>query len=63
MKEEENMPECKYCGKWYRSNKSLKIHITKTHTSKTGIGGRIVNPMSIDPLGKMQRRQRRRSRS
>jgi uncharacterized C2H2 Zn-finger protein len=56
------MPECRYCGKWFRSNKGLKTHITKSHTSRTGIGGRMINPMTIDPLGKMERRQKRRRR-
>ena len=56
------MPECPHCGKWYRSNKGLKTHITKSHTSRGPLGGRMINPMSIDPYGKMQRRADRNRR-
>ena len=56
------IPECPYCGKWYRSNKSLKQHITKTHTMDTPMG-RVVNPVTFDFVGgfirKVERRKRR----
>ncbi len=54
------MPECQYCGKWFRSKKGLNSHITKAHTTKNVFGGRSVDITSFDPLGKMERRQKRR---
>ncbi|HIE30818.1 MAG TPA: hypothetical protein EYP67_00330 [Methanosarcinales archaeon] len=56
------MPECRYCGKWFRSNKGLKQHITKMHTDKTIFGDRYIDPSTIDPLGAMKEREKRRKR-
>lgn len=56
------MPECKYCGKWFKSNKGLKLHITKMHTSKSIFGGRSIDPLTIDPIGAMEERERRRQK-
>lgn len=56
------MPECPYCGKWYRSNKALKQHITKAHTSRDFLGGRFLDPFKTDSLGAVQRRMERAAR-
>lgn len=56
------MPECPHCGKWYRSNKGLKTHITKSHTYIGSLGGKMFNPLSIDMIGKIQRRTDRNKR-
>lgn len=53
------MPECRYCGKWYKSNKGLNLHITKMHTSEGPFGNRIVDIGTIDPIGAMEERGRR----
>ena len=55
------MPECPYCGKWFRSNKGLKQHIAKSHTSH-GPLGRVLNPMTFDFLGAVERRIKRKQR-
>ena len=56
------MPDCKYCGKWFRSNKGLNQHITKMHTSESIFGGRSIDIMKIDPIGAMEERERRRQK-
>ncbi len=56
------MPECPYCGKWFRSNKALKQHITKAHTVKTGMGTRMLAIGTVEPFGAMERRAKRRKR-
>jgi hypothetical protein len=52
------MPECQYRGKWFRSNKGLKTHITKSHTTNIGVGGNVLNPFTFDPFGKMERQKK-----
>ena len=53
------MPECPYCGRWFRSKKGLKVHITKAHTSII-LGERILDPTKFDILGALERRAKRR---
>ncbi|RLI84806.1 MAG: hypothetical protein DRO98_08185 [Archaeoglobales archaeon] len=55
------MPECPHCGKWFRSNKGLKQHITKVHTVDTPLG-RVFDPSTIDPIEAMERRAKRAKR-
>ncbi len=56
------MPECPYCGKWYKTKAGLKQHITKSHTSKLPFGDRIIDPMTFDPLGRIERKAKRTKR-
>ena len=53
------MPECPYCGKWFRSKKGLRTHITKSHTMELPTGARVLDPTTLDPLGAMERRAER----
>jgi len=53
------MPECPYCGRWFRSKKGLKIHITKAHTYESVGGIRMLDVSSFDFLGAMERRRKR----
>jgi len=55
------MPECPYSGKWFRSKKGLKVHISWAHTT-TIADRRILDPSTIDPLGTIRRREKRRAR-
>jgi len=48
------MPECPYCGKWFRGNTHLKQHIIKVHTTKGVLGERTLNPFSIDVLAQLR---------
>ncbi|NJE79577.1 C2H2-type zinc finger protein [Thermococcus sp. GR4] len=56
------MPECPYCGKWFRTKKGLQQHITKTHYVKLPGGGKMIDPTTIDILGKMEREAERAKR-
>jgi len=56
------MPDCKYCGKWFRSNKGLNLHITKMHTSESIFGNKIIDPFKVDPIGAMEEREKRRKK-
>ncbi len=53
------MPECPYCGKWFRSKKGLQQHITKTHKTTNMFGEKVIDPCSVDPIGKIERRAER----
>jgi len=52
------MPECPYCGRWFRTKRGLNQHITKVH--KDEFGG--INPLTVDPIGVIERRNKRRAR-
>ena len=52
------MPECPYCGKWFKTKRGLKQHIAKVHTTKVG-EVRVVNPLTVDPLGAIERKMER----
>ncbi len=56
------MPECPYCGRWFRSKKGLRIHIARKHTYKLPTGERVLDPFSFDILGAIERREERRRR-
>jgi hypothetical protein len=56
------MPECQYCGKWFRTKRGLKQHITKAHTTEIPFSGRVLDPTTFDFLGAMERREERRKR-
>lgn len=53
------LPECPYCGRWFRTKRGLKTHIAKVHMVDDGFGGRVLNPFSIDLLGAAERRMKR----
>ncbi len=53
------MPECQYCGRWFKSKKALRLHIIKTHTTIGLLGEKTFNPFSIDILGIARRREER----
>ena len=52
------MPECPYCGKWFRTKRGLKQHITKSHTFEFA-GGRVFDVTTVDIFGAMERREER----
>ena len=52
------MPECPYCGKWFKTKRGLKQHITKAHTFEFA-GERVLDPMTFDPIGAAERRAER----
>jgi hypothetical protein len=49
------MPECPYCGRWFRSKKGLSQHIGKIHKDSFGN----INPLTFDPIGSIKRREER----
>lgn len=55
------MPECPYFGEWFRSNKGLKQHVAKIHEISFA-GEKMLNPLTLDPLGAMEKRAERRRR-
>ena len=50
------MPECPYCGKWFKTKKGLEQHITKVHKVDTPFG-KALNPASFDFMGKLRERK------
>jgi len=56
------MPECPYCGRWFKTKRGLQQHIAKSHSMKMPFGGRMIDPSTIDPIGKMERRAERAKR-
>lgn len=52
------MPECPYCGRWFKTKRGLKQHIAKSHEVDFG-GVRVLDPMTIDPFGAAERRAER----
>jgi len=55
------MPECPYCGKWFKTKRGLQQHIAKVHKEKTPFGD-ILDPTTFDPIEKMEREAKRASR-
>ena len=55
------MPECPYCGRWFRTKKGLNQHISRAHTTDIG-GEKMLNPLTFDIFGAMERRKERRKR-
>lgn len=53
------MPECPYCGRWFKTKRGLQQHIAKSHSVKTPFGGRMIDPSTIDIWGKMEREAER----
>ncbi|AEY69075.1 zinc-finger domain protein [Thermococcus prieurii virus 1] len=45
------MPECPYCGKWFKTKKGLQQHITKVHKVDTPFG-KVLDPSTFDFMGK-----------
>ena len=56
------MPECPYCGRWFKTKRGLQQHIAKSHSVKMPFGGRMIDPSTIDIFGKMERESKRASR-
>lgn len=52
------MPECPYCGRWFKTKAGLKQHIAKSHE----IHIRFLDPTTVDPLGAVKRRAKRKKR-
>ena len=52
------MPECPYCGKWFKTKRGLEQHITKVHKVNTPFG-KTLDYSSFDFVGKMKREQER----
>jgi len=42
------MPECPYCGRWFKTERGLNQHIAKSHESRIG-DIRFIDPTTIDP--------------
>ncbi|GAB6134536.1 C2H2-type zinc finger protein [Thermococcus prieurii] len=55
------MPECPYCGKWFKTKKGLQQHITKVHKVDTPFG-KVLDPSTFDFMGKMKREEERAKR-
>ena len=55
------MPECPYCGKWFKTKRGLEQHITKVHKVNTPFG-KALDYSSFDFVGKMRREQERAER-
>ena len=55
------MPECPYCGKWFKTKRGLEQHITKVHKVDTPFG-KALNPGSFDFTGKLKREEERAKR-
>ncbi|AAB90067.1 MULTISPECIES: C2H2-type zinc finger protein [Archaeoglobus] len=55
------MPECPYCGRWFKTKRGLNQHIAKSHETKFG-GVRVLDPTTIDPLGAAERRAERKKK-
>ena len=51
-----HMPECPHCGRWFKTKGGLKQHISRSHTVNV-LGTKILDPSTIDPIGKMERRE------
>ena len=52
------MPNCPYCGRWFKTKRGLKQHITKVHTDSFGT----IDPMTINPFNTTKNKRRKRSR-
>ena len=52
------MPECPYCGRWFKTKRGLKQHISKSHMMDMGFT-KVLDLGSIDPLGAAERRAER----
>jgi uncharacterized C2H2 Zn-finger protein len=55
------VPECPYCGKWFKTKRGLEQHITKVHKIDTPFG-KALNPASFDFMGKLKREEERAKR-
>ena len=52
------MPKCPYCGRWFKTKRGLKQHITKSHTDCFGV----IDPGTIDPFGTARKRKKSRKK-
>ncbi|WP_099209186.1 hypothetical protein [Thermococcus henrietii] len=55
------MPECPYCGKWFKTKKGLQQHITKVHKVDTPFG-KALDYSTFDFMGKLKREEERAKR-
>ncbi len=53
-----SMPECPYCGKWFKTKRGLEQHITKVHKVDTPFG-KALDPSTFDFMGKLKREEER----